>query len=52
MKITKHQTKELTYYECEPIKGYHLFAFSFIALLRDLFIVYKLTMFNPKTIKN
>ena len=47
MTIHKHTTKELTYYECEPIKGIHLFAFTKRALIIDLVRIYGYALFNP-----
>lgn len=47
MTITKHKTKEITYYECNPVKGVTLFAFTKRRLLIDLFNIYKISLFNP-----
>lgn len=47
MKITKTQTKAITYYECQPIDGICLFAFTKRRLLIDLCKVYGINLFNP-----
>ena len=44
MKITKHTTKDFYYYECNPMKGTTLFAFSKRQLLKDLFNVYQVLL--------
>lgn len=47
MRITKTITKSVTYYECEPIKNTHLFAFTLRRLIIDLIRVYGYAWFKP-----
>lgn len=47
MKIYKHTTNGLTYFQCEPTKGVQLFAFSKRALFIDLFNIYKTVIIKP-----
>lgn len=46
MKIHKHTTNGLTYFQCEPIQGIQLFAFTKRALVIDLFKIYGYSLFN------
>lgn len=46
MKIHKHTTNSLTYYQCEPLPAIHLFAFTKRALIIDLIKIYGYSLFN------
>lgn len=48
MRVNKYTTYDnCTYYECEPIKGIHLFAFTKRRLILDLCKIYGYALFKP-----
>lgn len=47
MRIYKHTTNGFSYFQCEPMKGTQLFAFTKRALLYDLFIIYGRVVLKP-----
>lgn len=47
MKIYKHTTNGFSYFQCEPINGIALFAFTKRALLKDLFKIYGRVVLKP-----
>lgn len=47
MRVTKYTTKNVMYYECSPVKGIHLFAFTKRALIIDLVKIYGYHIFKP-----